>query len=479
MIPKKTSVLIRTLAGILRAMPKTAPSYPAFMRVFVAFVQNGTKPVLSESGTILSFQNASGKTEELVFARYVRRKLTLNSSVISDSELAALSNAVEAEIGFAKCEFVLLHGKDILRAYHKKVGGDSCMTERPGHTRLYEENPEHIAMLTLKTDRGRARALVWTTTDGTKILDRIYPGDGGPHIALFYKWAERHGAYIRAYNGAPSTGSIIPFVKDAASARAFSGGQGIGPTEGFEIKLRFPSTDLMPYLDTFHYGIIHDSCVTLFTSPRPIHGLLFFNKTDGSYTLAKICASCKQSFSGEFRLSGGKLVCEACYRKSLICCDVCGRNYPPSGLHKEKISLEGSGKVKACKDCIDFRLFQCDSCQNYGQVSASKTRLHKGTQITVCGTCNTSKANCSKCGALVTKSKLKKLWTESGANDICEDCVSEYSITCTCCGQKALFGGTPAAMKKAIPTFKCSECRRPVPYKINPHIDCIVDVMKV
>ena len=114
---------------------------------------------------------------------------------------------------------------------------------------IYVKNPEVCKLLVLRGDTGkvRARALLWTLTDGSKYLDRISYIDGSDEKYLL-DWAERND--IDKSYGPSSATQFKQFVN------------GVG-----EIKLQNFEFDEYPYLDTFKYlnyntGILSDEiCV--------------------------------------------------------------------------------------------------------------------------------------------------------------------------------------------------------------------------
>ena len=128
----------------------------------------------------------------------------LGSSIqnIKDYEIEELiSHFQEADIS----QMEEVSGDDILKAYHcanydEGVGKEdmgSCMssTAAQEYLEIYTANPEQVSCVVLlnpkdKTIRGRA--LIWTTTDGTRVMDKVYTTNN-EYNKYFNKYAEAHG----------------------------------------------------------------------------------------------------------------------------------------------------------------------------------------------------------------------------------------------------------------------------------------------
>ena len=133
----------------------------------------------------------------------------------------------------------LVKGEDIAKWYYEKnyapgKGGkgsiqESCMRyERCGsYLDIYIKNPEVCSMLIFKeTDHKISmRALVWTLSDGTKYMDRIYAGNSSD-IAIFTNYAKRQNWLAYDYSG---------------------------KMESLEIRLKDQKYQKYPYMDTFKY----------------------------------------------------------------------------------------------------------------------------------------------------------------------------------------------------------------------------------
>ena len=126
--------------------------------------------------------------------------------------------------------FHIVSGKDIKYYYNEdtyeyKKGqlGASCMRTKgcQNYLSIYTENPEVCKMLVLtgeKEDSGKlgkkiiGRALLWTLTDGSLYMDRIYTNNDAA-IKIFEKWAKDNNYKNYVYNN-PDLLSVKIKAKD-------------------------------------------------------------------------------------------------------------------------------------------------------------------------------------------------------------------------------------------------------------------------
>ena len=104
--------------------------------------------------------------------------------------------------------FEVVTGNDIVKyydnnQYFKSTGdlGSSCMrhSEKTNLIEFYAKN-SNVSLIIMKvknTDSIIARALLWTTTDGTKVMDRIYSSDSRL-VSLFHRYADDN-KYVNIY----------------------------------------------------------------------------------------------------------------------------------------------------------------------------------------------------------------------------------------------------------------------------------------
>lgn len=108
---------------------------------------------------------------------------------------------------------------------------DSCMVDEAG-PQMYDRQD---AVKIVKIKEGKrvvGRALLWTTVDGVKVLDRVYPSDGGAHTYAVRQWAKAQGFVFKTRDQLFS-----PLVDGSSHVVEVD-----YPEEGF------------PYMDTFKYA---------------------------------------------------------------------------------------------------------------------------------------------------------------------------------------------------------------------------------
>ena len=173
--------------------------------------------------------------------RYVRRQLGIGPDRLSDNGLAIITKAVFGILACGEGKIETISGDDITKAYRDSIGGKSCMTGSNADSRIgiYALNPDKVQMVIFDK---MARALLWTCDDGTRVMDRIYPNDGG-HVDVLHNWCKMHGIIYRVDNSLPS-----------GTVRL---------SDGSIRKVTVIHDGSAPYLDTFHYGLIDDNKIEL------------------------------------------------------------------------------------------------------------------------------------------------------------------------------------------------------------------------
>jgi hypothetical protein len=166
-----------------------------------------------DTQSIYPYEIPENRRGEVKIGRFVNKLIDIykksgnDQSIIDGVTAAAVEkfvNAYTARILFeenAFSRFEIVKGEEIKKWYHESnyagQGGQlnsSCM--RFGRCqdffKIYTENPEVCQLLILKDETGKkieGRALLWTTVDGKKFMDRIYTTKDSL-VKLFAKWAE-------------------------------------------------------------------------------------------------------------------------------------------------------------------------------------------------------------------------------------------------------------------------------------------------
>lgn len=185
-------------------------SHPDKFVVVYRSIEDGT-----EVPSIYPYDIPENRRGEVKIGRFVNKIIDIykksgNDQDIIDNITAAdvekFVNAYTARILFeenAFSRFEIVKGEDIKKWYDESnyagSGGqlnNSCMrfSKCQGYFKIYTENPEVCQLLILKDETGKkieGRALLWTTVDGKKFMDRIYTSKDSL-IKLFTKWGEEN-----------------------------------------------------------------------------------------------------------------------------------------------------------------------------------------------------------------------------------------------------------------------------------------------
>lgn len=148
-------------------------------------------------------------------------------------------------------EPIIVKGEDLRKAFlinniSAEVGDFATNCLRYESTQQFLDllvmNDDVISAVILKNENDKvlARALVWTTDDGNKVMDRIYSVDSSWKIVL-QKWANKNGYYFKAKNDSK------PFNSDKFIHK------GENVEKEFFIILNKFEFQTYPYLDTFFY----------------------------------------------------------------------------------------------------------------------------------------------------------------------------------------------------------------------------------
>lgn len=131
-------------------------------------------------------------------------------------------------------EFNIVEGDDVVKMYNEQYFG-SCMHDKEHLTQFYADNPHKVKGVRIEY-RGElvGRALLWDTDQDVKILDRIYPSDGGKHINAAIAWANERGYLFKTRQAIGAS-----FSKD-----------GRFTVSGLQVNGR------VPYMDSFVYAML-------------------------------------------------------------------------------------------------------------------------------------------------------------------------------------------------------------------------------
>lgn len=160
---------------------------------------------------------------------YAQRKLKLDP-IPNQDQFQKLQDAVvewaATNITADAYQFRFVDGKDIVEGYAN--GPKSCMKGKKGQLELYVRNPEKVKLAIISKDgKDVGRALLWTADDGTKFLDRVYPGNGMVAYAA-RQYATEQGWAYKKYDGIGGACTV----------------------DDLTVTLRHPLNARIPYLDS-------------------------------------------------------------------------------------------------------------------------------------------------------------------------------------------------------------------------------------
>jgi hypothetical protein len=155
-------------------MPKIEPEDEGFIKL--------SGPAVRPDGTKIT------RKLSIKFSRFIRQAIVAfnerveNKLEISDVIIEDLHNKWVAFQKDHSLKFEIVSGEEIIKAYSSKFYAEgcstlhkSCMTDRPDYIQLYVKNPNQVRLGVVKFgDKIAARALIWKTTDGDEIMDRVY-----------------------------------------------------------------------------------------------------------------------------------------------------------------------------------------------------------------------------------------------------------------------------------------------------------------
>lgn len=158
--------------------------------------------------------------------------------------------AENTHIDFDKYKFEEVTGEAVVEAY--RVGPESCMKGKKAQLQVYVINPDKVSVLKIyENGEYIARALVWNTNDGRRLLDRVYPS--GHRIGQTARlYAESQGWLTTTYD---------------------SVGADIKNNEQVSVTLKHPTNRRLPYMDTVRFvEASNDQHLTLSSQYRAADG---------------------------------------------------------------------------------------------------------------------------------------------------------------------------------------------------------------
>jgi len=173
----------------------------------------------------------STNRNKIKIGRIVRAIVRAANIETNDAEIEKFVNQYKSTIDVindAFNRFDVVKSFDVLHWYHydnytfegKGTLGNSCMADVPDtYLYIYRANPDVCNLVILYDNSGKVtdgkyksnkivgRALLWTTRDGYKFVDRIYTANDSD-VDLFKKFAERNGWWTKRGQNSGSSFSI-------------------------------------------------------------------------------------------------------------------------------------------------------------------------------------------------------------------------------------------------------------------------------
>lgn len=346
---------------------------------------NGLEKIKSES-----------KPQEAKIGRLALKLLKSNGKKYNDKELESFVNEFKAKIAIIKDKlklFELVKGEDIKYWYsdnrydYEKEGSlhGSCMRydDCQQYFGIYIENSKVCSLLILKSENDedliQARALVWTLSDGTIFMDRVYFSYES-QVELFKAYAISKGWCFKQKQNSSDSENII------------FDNEGSHYTKDLKVELEKSEFGYYPYMDTLKY--ISKKKKTLSNDSKGSDGSL--ESTDGD---GPECDDCDGS---------GSITCEQCDGDGSIECEYC----------------DGEGEI-VCGDCDGDEVIDCGACDGEGEIEDENGNMKS------CDDCNgEGHVKCKLCKGLGSKSCTE--CDGDGSNE-CNSCDGEGSIECTNC----------------------------------------------
>ena len=301
-----------------------------------------------------------------------------------------------------------LSDKDIMDFYEtnddSSCGGlSSCMSgESASYTELYALNSDKVKLIVFGN---RARALLWTTDDGTKVLDRYYPSQS-KYGELLRQWAKNKGYVLRN-----NPDSLVT-----------SGSVSLSDNKQHIITLKH--NDVFPYLDTFKFGKIINDKVQI--SNYSNFGDIVLDMGNGGYRELK-CYNCgKYLPSTSLVEQGDETYCISCFDEIFFTCDICKRNY------EQRDELNFVNDETICNGCLNYKYFTCDNC-NETTLNSEAVMVNEHQY---CADCASSEnvIECDKCGDKYSSENLMIILDENNNQLYYCEYDLQFAQMCDKCG---------------------------------------------
>jgi len=198
---------------------------------------------------------------QIKIGRITKKILNLLNKEFSDKDIEDFVNKYKYSYNkkYSNNTFEMVSGMDILNGYNpmnywnRNLGtlAKSCMNIQNGGAEkfwldLYTDN-ENVSLLLLKNVDNKilGRSLIWTLTDGSKFMDRIYSCRDSD-INTFINYAKSNNWYYKVYQNSLATEPILTPSDDYTNPKNIKMEVKVNPDKDHKMKY-------FPYLDTMKY----------------------------------------------------------------------------------------------------------------------------------------------------------------------------------------------------------------------------------
>lgn len=222
---------------------------------------------------------------------------------------------------------------------------ESCMSDKDAEFfRIYDDIKAcSIAYIIDDSGELKARALLWNTVEGYKIMDRIYAKNGNLETTMMV-WAKAHGYLYK--------------TQQTPGWHYYSNGEETLHLENLSVDTGFDLTEGMyehvPYMDTFAYVMEDDH--HLYSEAKEVEKSVrraTLKSTNGYahwLTGGEVCTNCHEPIDpDELRWCEDDPYCETCYNDNFGYCEDCDRDYP---IDEITWGIFNGREAHLCEDCV-------------------------------------------------------------------------------------------------------------------------------
>lgn len=252
----------------------------------------------------------------------------------------------------------VLSGEEGFReAYRSEIG--SCMRNTDYPAEFYGINPDKCSIAVVREDGKIAgRAILWTTDDGSRVLDRCYPNNSRISNML-RDWAKAQKIVVRDNDS-------------------------LGTQDQYEkiYKITMRHKRVFPYVDTFAHCDDNPYKKEVIVISNDGDDPCILQQTDGTWygCRLEICSCCCERYDEDemTRVRGGALVCEGCLSESYTFIESSDTWVPDSdaeecaccatmNIRSDLEAVHGGDLV--CSTCIDEQYTWVPSSREYANTS--------------------------------------------------------------------------------------------------------------